>query len=211
MKQKLKYLENYLSILALICVVCIAVCYVFFTIPHKKRIHKKTADLAYGKNLDYVYNFSLTDHLNKNLNAATLKDKPTLLYFGFTFCPDICPTALGKIANIVDVLKKYGIELNTVFITIDPERDTTKVLANYVKFFDENMIGLTGTPEQIKEVASIFKVYYAKDEASNSKDYMINHSSFIYVVDKNGHLVKFFSFQEDPKIIIEFIRINLRK
>jgi protein SCO1/2 len=110
------------------------------------------------------------------------------------------------------VSKKYGINLNTVFITIDPDRDTPEVLQSYLKIFDPKIIGLTGSSEEIAQVAQIFNAYYAKAINENDpKNYMLNHSSFVYIVDSHGKIVKLFGFTDDAKDIIEFIRIHFRK
>jgi protein SCO1/2 len=210
MKQKIKYLEKYLSILGLVCVVCIAMCYVFFTMPHNKKKHHHANDLIVSTP-ESVYDFTLNDNFGNIFDAQKLKGKPSLIYFGFSFCPDICPTALHTIAKVVDTSKKYGIDLNSVFITIDPARDTSEVLAKYVKYFSPSLIALTGSEEEIRQVAEIFNVYYAKASDTDDSNYMLNHSSFIYVIDKKGKIVKFFNFQDDPQEIIDFVRLNFRK
>jgi len=111
----------------------------------------------------------------------------------------------------MDVMRKYGIDLNAVFVTIDPARDTTQVLSKYVTYFDRSIIALGGSDDEIKKAASIFNVYYAKDDSGDEKNYMINHSSFIYVLDRDGMMVKLFSFQDEPSSIIDFLRLNFRK
>lgn len=154
--------------------------------------------------------FQLTDQNGNIFNRSSLKGKLSLIYFGFTSCPDICPTALNKITEALSTLEKYQIAITPVFITIDPERDTEKILKNYLNYFHQKFIGLTGSAEQIKEVADKFKVYYAKSamNESENKNYMMDHSSFIYLLDENGQYLKHFYLATEPKEIIEFIRIN---
>jgi protein SCO1/2 len=208
---KKQLLNRYLPILVLICLIGIAIFYVAFTLPKHKNsslVLNKTLTTKDAK--PFVLDFTLLDKNNQPFEGKSLMGKPTLIYFGFTFCPDICPTALGKIVQVIDVLGKYSIPLNTVFITIDPERDTPESLAKYIKYFHSNITTLAGTSDDIAKVAKIFNVYYAKDQSSDADNYLLNHSSFIYILDKNGRLSKIFSLEDDPKDIIEFIRLNFR-
>lgn len=161
-------------------------------------------------NKQSLLSFQLVASNGAIFDAAKLKGKPTLVYFGFTFCPDICPASLNKLVAAIDVLKKYNFDFNAVFISIDPERDTPESLNKYMKFFSPDIIALTGTNEQIAAVAKLFNVYYAKDEQSDPENYMLNHSSFIYLLDRDGKLINTFSFAQKSDDIIEFFRIKLR-
>jgi len=203
----MKIQPKYLSLLVLMLIAGVVVLYVTLTLPNKQR-HNAAAPSNVKQ---YMLDFKLTDQNGNEFEGTSLKGKPTLVYFGFTFCPDICPTALGKVANVMDVMRKYGIDLNAVFVTIDPARDTTQVLSKYVTYFDRSIIALGGSDDEIKKAASIFNVYYAKDDSGDEKNYMINHSSFIYVLDREGMMVKLFSFQDEPSSIIDFLRLNFRK
>ncbi len=205
-----KTVENYLSILGLICIVLISALYVFFTLPHKKRSQFKSDKTLVDHHGQDLLNFTLSDKNGKNFHAQTLKGKPTLIYFGFTFCPDICPISLTKLASVTQVLKRYGIDFNAVFITVDPARDTPEVLNKYIDYFSPEIIALTGNDASIAQVAALFNVYYARDDASDKENYMLNHSSFIYVLDENGRLCKVFSFSEEARDIIEFFRAKFR-
>ena len=152
--------------------------------------------------------FLLTDQDGKKFSSESLKGSYSMIYFGFTYCPDICPTALEIIANTLGDLAKYNTSVNAVFITIDPERDNAPLLKKFLGHFHPKIVGLTGTPEEIKDVAYKFKVYYAldhseKDEKSN--DYMINHSSFIYLMDEHGKYLKHFSLNSTSKEISNYI------
>jgi protein SCO1/2 len=158
-------------------------------------------------------NFELIDQDGKPFNSESLKGKISLIYFGFTYCPDICPTSLQKLTEVMNTLDKYNIPANSVFITIDPKRDTQAVLQEYLKHFHHKFIGLTGTPEQVKAVADKFKVYYAIAATNTKNDdvhYMIDHSSFIYLMDKKGKYLKHFYMNSSPEEIVEFIRTNCR-
>jgi protein SCO1/2 len=152
--------------------------------------------------------FELTDQDGNSFNSENLMGKLSLIYFGFTYCPDICPTSLQKLTQVLNALDKYNIDVTPVFITIDPERDTVKVLKEYLAHFHRKLIGLTGTVDQTKKTAELFKVYYAKASDSVNNNYMLDHSSFVYLLDKKGKYLKHFYMNSTAEEIIEFIRIN---
>jgi protein SCO1/2 len=151
--------------------------------------------------------FILTDQNGKKFSSNSLKGKYTIIYFGFTFCPDICPTALEIISASMLELEKYHTAVNAVFVTIDPERDDAASLRGFLHHFHPRIIGLTGTSEEIKDVAYKFKVYYAIDHSRESKnaDYMINHSSFIYLMDENGKYIQHFNLNSSAKEIVNYV------
>ncbi|WP_395477532.1 SCO family protein [Rickettsia endosymbiont of Pantilius tunicatus] len=164
----------------------------------------------YEDNAEIGGDFELIDQNGELFNSDELKDKLSLIYFGFTSCPDICPTSLNKITKAVEILSENKIDIVPVFITIDPSRDTPAVLKEYLKHFHPKFIGLTGNEKQIREVADKFKVYYAKvvSESDNNQDYMLDHSSFTYLMDKNGKYLKHFYLDSAPKEIMEFLKSN---
>ncbi|WP_425362639.1 SCO family protein [Candidatus Tisiphia endosymbiont of Hybos culiciformis] len=161
---------------------------------------------GYNDDVQIGGKFELTDQDDKIFNSDSLKGKLSLIYFGFTYCPDICPTSLQKITEVINTLDKYKIDVEFVFITVDPKRDSSDILKEYLKHFNPKFIGLTGSEQQIKEVADKFKVYYAKID-NNNEDYMLDHSSFVYLMDKQGKYVKHFYLNSSAQEIIEFIRI----
>lgn len=151
--------------------------------------------------------FELIDQGGQKFTRENLKGSLSLIYFGFTYCPDICPYSLNKLTRIIEVLDKYSIETKPIFITIDPERDRVEILQPYLKNFHGKFIGLTGSKESVKKVAELFKVYYAKSSGSaGQNNYMMDHSSFIYLMDKKGDCVKIFGPASTEEEIIEFIR-----
>ena len=154
--------------------------------------------------------FTLTDHNGNEFNSEQMKGKLSLVYFGFTFCPDICPTSLQKLTNVLTTLDKYQIDVLPIFITVDPSRDTQGLLKEYLAHFHPKLLGLTGTEEQIRGVADLYKVFYARAEGADEagKNYMLDHSSFVYLMDKNGKYLKHFYMNTKAEEIIEFIRIN---
>ncbi|KAI3447796.1 hypothetical protein Pfo_004461 [Paulownia fortunei] len=136
--------------------------------------------------------FNLIDHNGKSVSDKDFLGKWNLIYFGFTHCPDICPDELQKLASAIDKIKeKSGMEVVPVFISVDPERDTVEQVHEYVKEFHPKLIGLTGSPDEIKNVARAYRVYYMKTEEEGS-DYLVDHSIVMYLMDPNMQFVKFF-------------------
>ena len=135
--------------------------------------------------------FALIDHTGKLRTDEDFRGKLLLIYFGYSYCPDVCPTDLQQISLAVDGLGAAAEAVQPLFITLDPERDTPVHLADYVSLFHPRLIGLTGSAEQIRRVALAYKVYYAKYPSDN-QDYVIDQSSFVYLVDEAGKYVGFF-------------------
>ena len=198
-------------VIAIVVVTC-AIYFMMTSSIQDKPLAGRGSAIDRGGSADIGGNFTLTDQNGNAFNSAQLKDKPSLIYFGFTFCPDICPTSLQKITKVVDTLDKYGIDVNPVFITIDPKRDTAESLKKYLANFNSKFIGLTGDEKDIKETADKFKVYYALAQGSNTgrSDYLLDHTSLVYVMDKNGKYMAHFHIDSKPEEIIEYVRINAR-
>ena len=139
--------------------------------------------------------FTLTDQTGKEVSDKTFRGKIEVIYFGFTHCPDACPTSLTIIGA---ALKRLGPEkakaIQPIFITLDPERDTPQVIAEYVNYFVPGMEGLTGTPTAIADVARAFRVAYQKVKDPNSdQPYTVDHTSVIYIMDRHNRFVKHFT------------------
>ena len=150
--------------------------------------------------------FQLTDMNGKAVSEASYRGKWLLVYFGYTHCPDACPTALNDMAEAIDELGPKSGRVQGLFITVDPERDTPDVLKDYVAAFGDKLVGLTGTPEQIQRAAKAYRVYYAKHGGAESGEYDMDHSSVIYVMDPDGHFVANFTHESEPKQIAERLR-----
>lgn len=133
--------------------------------------------------------FTLTTPDGSTVTDRSYRGKWLIVYFGYTFCPDACPTALSAIATALDQLGPLADKVQPLFITVDPERDTPQVMANYVKLFDPRIIGLRGTPEQTAAAAKEYRVYYAVQKLKGDA-YVIDHSAFIYVLNPEGKFVK---------------------
>ncbi len=139
--------------------------------------------------------FALVDDQNRPVSDETYRGRWLLIYFGYTFCPDVCPTTLQTIANTLDKMGKIGAGVVPLFVTIDPARDTPSVMARYVHQFDSRIIGLTGTAQQIAATAKAYRVYYQQETPKDGTPYTMDHSSFIYLMDPEGHLAALFGSQ----------------
>jgi protein SCO1/2 len=152
--------------------------------------------------------FTLTNHRGEPTTNADLRGKLKLIYFGFSYCPDICPTDLYDITLALNRLSpNQAAKVQPVFITIDPERDTPEVLADYLTLFHPSFLGLTGTPEQIADVAAKFRVYYAK--VPHDDTYLLNHSAFTYLFDAEGNFLHFFRHSDDAEAILAVLKSHL--
>jgi cytochrome oxidase Cu insertion factor (SCO1/SenC/PrrC family) len=136
--------------------------------------------------------FALTDHDGRPRTDADFRGKLMLIYFGFTFCTDICPTDLQAIGGALDQLGPAGETVQPLFITVDPEKDTPEQLKGHVGLFHPRMIGLTGSPKQIRQVARDYKVYFAKAEPAKRTDPNIDHTGSTFLVGRDGKYLGFF-------------------
>jgi len=176
--------------------------------PDQNRAARLMDDLMWGRG--HVGGpFELTDHTGKKRTDADFPGKLLLVYFGYTYCPDICPADLLQISLALDKLGAAGAEVQPLFISVDPERDTWEVLAQYVAAFHPRLIGLTGTPEQIRAVARAYKVYYAKYTPPDGGVYLIDHSGFTYLMDRAGKYLGFFPPGTSADRMVEIIRPHL--
>ena len=148
--------------------------------------------------------FALIDGDGRTVTDKDLLGKWTLVYFGYTHCPDACPTALQDMANAVDQLGAKKGDVRLVFITIDPERDTPAVLKDYVSAFEAPITVLSGTEEAVAQAAREYRVYYAKHRTEDGYD--MDHTSIIYVMDPRGHFVTNFTHQTSPDQIAAKLR-----
>jgi protein SCO1/2 len=135
--------------------------------------------------------FALTDAAGRRVTEAVAITGPTLIYFGYTFCPDFCPTDLARNAAAADLLAERGVDVGQVFITIDPERDTPEVAGDYASAIHPDLVGLSGTPDEIAAAAKAYRVYFRKS-GDDPEYYMMDHSTFSYLVAPDAGLLEFF-------------------
>ncbi|WP_395661852.1 SCO family protein [Aestuariivirga sp.] len=152
--------------------------------------------------------FSLTDQDGRRVTEKDFLGRYMLVFFGFTYCPDICPTELQVMTAALDAMGPAAEKIQPVFVSVDPERDTPEVMKAYVANFGPRLIGLTGTPEEIAAMAKAYRVYYAKAANQNAPgDYLMDHSSIIYLMDEDGSFVKHFAYITD----VEKLTSELKK
>lgn len=156
--------------------------------------------------------FELVDHNGRAVTQADFAGKFMLIFFGFTHCPDVCPTELQVMANAMDVLGSDGANVVPVFISVDPERDTPAQIKDYVAAFHPRLVGLTGTPDQIAAVAKAYKVYFAKQPSAGAPDeYQVDHTAFVYLMGPDGVLRSMFRSGASAEAIAAEIRTQLRR
>lgn len=144
--------------------------------------------------------FELVNHLGETVTHEEFYGKYMLIYFGFTFCPDTCPIALETMSVALDQMGKKGERVRPVFISVDPERDTPEAVKDYIAYFRDDFIGLTGSLEQVEAVAQAYRVFFTKDEATaNPDDYLVNHTSIIYLMDPEGEYISHFTHNDPPE------------
>ncbi len=150
--------------------------------------------------------FTLEDGNGKQVTDSDFRGKYMLVYFGYTFCPDVCPTTLNEVADALDHLGAKAKYLEPIFITVDPKRDTPAVVKQYTAAFSPRLIGLTGTPEQIANVAKAYRVYYAEHRTgSGPDDYSMDHSSILYLMGPDGKFIAPVRADESGKDMAEDI------
>lgn len=142
--------------------------------------------------------FELLNSAGETVTDTDVITQPTLIYFGYTFCPDVCPLDVSRNAEAVDILEERGQLVTPVFISIDPERDTPEVVGDFASHMHERMIGLTGSPEQIKAVSTAYKTYYKAHPAEDDY-YLVDHSTFSYLVLPEHGFVEFFRREIRPE------------
>ncbi len=148
--------------------------------------------------------FVMLNQKGETVTEQMLSGHYTLMFFGFTFCPDVCPTELQVMTAALDSLGEKGKMIVPVFVSIDPERDTVDVVKSYVENFGPRLVGLTGTPAQVAGMAKAYRVYYAKQETKeHPEEYEMDHSSIIYLMGPNGKFLKHFTYSTDVKALAE--------
>lgn len=161
-------------------------------------------DLMYGRG-SVGGPFTLTDQTGRQRSDTEFRGKLMVVYFGYTFCPDVCPADLMAITQALDALGPAAGGVQPIFITIDPERDT-RGLADYVASFHRSLVGLTGSPEEIRKVANSYKAFYVKVPGESGGDYSIDHAGVIYLMGRNGEYLGFMPPQTDPGKLTEVLR-----
>ena len=165
------------------------------------KAHKGVASVATGETVSLGGPFSLTD---QNQMLRTEKDfggKYTLVFFGYTYCPDVCPATLAIMGAALDKMGSRGDRIVPLFITVDPKRDTPAKIKSYLSSFGSRFVGLTGTPDQIATVAKEYRVYYREHPAEDGGAYTVDHSGVVYLMDPNGKFIANYSLDTSPDML----------
>jgi protein SCO1/2 len=149
--------------------------------------------------------FILTDQNGKTITDKDMKGKPFLVFFGYTHCPDVCPTSLFEMSELMRALGADADKTRAIFITVDPERDTPAAMKDYLSSFDPRLIGATGDQEQIEAAEKAYRVY-AKKVPTDKGDYSMDHTALIYLMDKQGRFVAPFSLKRSPQAAADDLR-----
>ncbi len=142
--------------------------------------------------------FHLTDQAGQTVTEKSLQGRPTLIFFGFTHCPDVCPTSLFEISEVLKAMGGDADRVNAYFISVDPERDTNAAMKDYLSSFDPHLKGLTGDPEAVAKALSGFRVYARKVPLKDG-DYTMDHTALVYLMDRDGHFVSPFNLKRTPE------------
>lgn len=162
------------------------------------------ADLSYG---DFAKDFALTDHNGKPRTLADFRGKAVVIFFGYTQCPDVCPTTMTGMAEAMKQLGADAAKVQVLFVTVDPERDTQELLAQYVPAFHPAFLGLYGDPQTIAKTAQEFRVFYKKQPGATPNTYTVDHTAGSYVFDPRGKLRLYVRHGEKPELIARDLKL----
>ncbi|MDO8051640.1 SCO family protein [Janthinobacterium sp. SUN211] len=174
--------------------------------PAAPKLAFKNTDVT---GLGYAREFVLTDHTGHPRTLADYKGKLVLMFFGYTQCPDVCPTTMADMAQVMQEMGPQAEQVQVLFVTVDPERDTQQLLAQYVPAFDKRFVGLYGDAAATAKVAKEFKVYYAKVEGETDESYTVDHTAGTYVFDREGKIRLFVRHGEKPAAIAHDLKLLL--
>ena len=160
---------------------------------------------------DYARDFALPDVDGKTRSIQDFAGKAVVVFFGYTQCPDVCPTTLAEVAQAKQLLGSDGARVQAVFVTLDPERDTPEVLKAYMRNFDPGFVALRGTPEQLAALAKDFKVYYKKVEGKTPGSYTMDHSAASFVYDPKGRLRLYTRYGGGARLLADDLKLLLKE
>ena len=184
-------------------VACVAVAWGLVTLvkPYRATAPGAGPAVIATKGADIGGSFTLTDHRGKRVSDKDFRGRYMLIFFGYTFCPDVCPLELQTVGRALDILGAKGERITPIFISVDPARDTPALLKDYVAAFHPRMVGLTGSSADIAAAAKAYRIYYRKSAGTKAeaKDYLMDHSAFIYLVGPDGKLVALFRPKTAPE------------
>jgi len=159
--------------------------------------------------LDYANDFSMPDFNGKMRHLSDFKGKVVVMFFGYTQCPDVCPTTMAELSTVMKQLGPKADQVQVLFVSLDPERDTPKILSEYVPNFDKRFLGLVGDQAATQKIAKDFKIFYEKVPGKTPGSYSLDHSAGSYVFDKEGHIRLFVRFNQGPEPITHDLNLLL--
>ena len=160
--------------------------------------------------LDYVKDFSLTDHNGQVRSLKDFKGKAVIVFFGYTQCPDFCPTTMAEMSNVMKQLGPLSDKVQVLFVTVDPERDTQELLASYVPNFDKRFLGLRGDEAATQKVVKDFKAFFQKSPGKTPDSYTVDHTAASYVFDPEGRLRLYVAYGQKPEVITHDVKLLLQ-
>lgn len=159
--------------------------------------------------LDYATDFSMPDFHGKMRHLSDFKGKVVVMFFGYTQCPDVCPTTMAELSTVMKQLGPKADQVQVLFVSLDPERDTPKILSEYIPNFDKRFLGLVGDQAATQKIAKDFKIFYEKVPGKTPNSYTLDHSAGSYVFDKEGHIRLFVRFNQGPEPIAHDLKLLL--
>ena len=153
-----------------------------------------------------VRDFVLTDQNGEKVSLSEFNGKLVLLNFGYTSCPDICPTTLTRLRNVYNQLESNQDEIQVLFISVDPDRDSTEKLKSYIPYFHKDFIGLTGSDEELSQVADNFNIVYFKEDSDANADYLMSHPTSVYLINRDGKLILKYPHNSKPEYLVQDIK-----
>jgi len=202
-------LVRYVAI-ALILAMLGAVAYVQWFRP-QLAMQDRAGGLVLGQGVQMGGPFTLTDHTGRRVTDASYRGRWMLIFFGYTHCPDVCPTELAALAETLETLGPLADRVAPLFITVDPERDTPEALAAYVGLFGGRITGLTGSAAEVAAAARAYRVFYRRVDSPDSTTYLMDHSAFIYLMDPDGGLGAVFRPSQTPAEMAATIRTLIER
>ena len=191
------------EVLSIIVTILVMIAGVYFLRPH-------TFHGTVIQSPEPSYDFTLTS-VDGDVSLSDFRGKIVLIYFGYTFCPDICPGTLGNVAQALRNMGTQADDVQLIMVSLDPERDTPEKLAEYMGHFHPSFIGVTGSKEKLDEVAALYGIFYQKAEGSDATGYLIDHTATLMVLDREGYLKLVFPFGVTAQEIADDLKYMIRQ
>jgi protein SCO1 len=201
-------MDKRITMVGISCLLVVAIAIIINVIFGKPASFRGT---TYAEPYPPAPEFSLTDANENVINLNDLRGKVVLLFFGYTYCPDICPTTLAQLKLTMQDLGKKSEHVQVIFISVDPKRDTSESMQSYVERFDPAFIGLGGTEEELSPIWNEYGIFREVEEGTSENNYIVNHTGRIILIDQDGNLRLSYGLQVEPEDISQDIQILLRQ